>query len=192
MTESKPPIFSIFCIDYRFDAMLAEFYKNTGLEFNYFACSTAGAGLCLGYKEYCQTQCQSCGCQPNNISMKILKRSVVENLNIALTLKDIKNIYIVNHQDCGAIRAFLECSGYPDHGEHNRKEIKINSILLTYAVKYMKKTFNMKYTLGLMDINGTVAFFDIKTKIWKVEYLGEFNDKKGLWYGMSVGETYKV
>ena len=186
-------IFSIFCIDYRFDAMLADFYKNTGSEYNYFACSTAGAGLCLGYKNYCKTLCHSCGCDPTNPSIKILKHSVVENLNIALTLKEIEDIYIINHQDCGAIRAYLKCSEYPDFGEHRRREIRINSELLTYATKYMKDKFkSMEKTLGLMDINGTMAFYSIKDRIWTVKYIGEFNDESGLWYGMKVGDTYAI
>jgi hypothetical protein len=189
----QAPIFSIFCIDYRFDAMLAEFYENVGLEFNYFACSTAGAALCLGYKEYCTKECHSCGCQPNNPSMITLKRSVVENLNIALTLKDITTIYLINHQDCGAIRAFLSCSNYPNFGEHKNKEISINSKLLVYASEYMATKFpSMKYKLGLIDINGTVAFYNPKEKVWTVVYVGKFSDAKGLWYGLQIGDTYKT
>ena len=232
------PVISIFCIDYRFDAMLDVFYKNIGLEYNYYACTTAGSALCLGYKKYCSQQCncaahdssnfsnknkefaknnkkefvknnkkectgeestgeestgEECGCNPNDSSMVTLKRSIVENINIALSLKDSTEIFMINHQDCGAIRAFLSCSGYPDYGENNKKEIEINSKLLIYAVKYMKKKFpTKKYILGLIDINGTVAYFDAKHKIWTVIYIGKFNEPLGLWYGKRVGDTYKL
>lgn len=185
------PIFSIFCIDYRFDAMLANFYDGIGLEYNYFACTNAGASLCLGYNKYCVNSCHNCGCDPNNSSMVTLKRGIIENLNIALTLKDIKDIYLINHQDCGAIRAFLSCSGYPDFGKNNAKEIKINSKLLVYAEEYMKKKQPDKnYILGLIDINGTVAYFDKTTKLWTIIFLGEFHDPKGLWFGLKVNDTY--
>ena len=53
--SQKPPIYSIFCIDYRFDAMVATFYENTGNEFNYFASTAAGGALSLGYEKYCKT-----------------------------------------------------------------------------------------------------------------------------------------
>jgi len=209
----KEPVFSIFCIDYRFDALVAKFYQDIGKEYNYFACTSAGGCLSLGYESYCKevcnsnksfnknecnkcnknecnkcnkiefNECKKCNecnkcnknecnkcdeikykecnicnvkCDPNNSSMKLLKLNLVENLNIALTLKDITKVFLLNHQDCGAIKVYLSCSGYPRKlGENNRKEIKINSILLTYAQKYMSEKFkNIDFALGLVDING--------------------------------------
>ena len=81
---------------------------------------------------------RGCGCDPTNSSMIILKKSIQENLNIALTLKPITDVYLINHQDCGAIRAFLSCSNYPDFGENNPKEIKIKfnaiNVIKTYRL----------------------------------------------------------
>lgn len=185
----ETPVFSISCIDYRFDAMMANFFEGIGLNFNYFSCSTAGASLCLGYKEYCAKKCYECSCEPNNTSIVTLKRSVIENLNIALTLKDITQVYLLNHQDCGAIRAFLGCANYPDFGQNNKKEIKINTFLLNYAKDYMIKKFpDKEYILCLIDINGTVATYFCKK--WTVIYIGKFNNSDGLWYGLKLGEKY--
>jgi hypothetical protein len=196
--NTKSPIFSIFCIDYRFDAMVATFYEGIGKEYDYFACTVAGGAMPLGYEKYCKNECLKCNksnksCNPSNPSMKLLKKNLVENLNIALTLKPITETYLLNHQDCGAIKAFLGCSGYPKTlGKNNSKEIKINSKLLTYANNYMLSKFpNIKFTLGLVDINGTVATYDIKTKTWTVIYIGEFHNKDGLWYGLKINEVYK-
>ena len=50
--------------------------------------------------------------------MELLKKNLVEKLNIALTLKPIDELFLINHQDCGAIKAFFACSEYP-------KELKI-------------------------------------------------------------------
>jgi hypothetical protein len=36
--NNKSPVFSIFCIDYRFNAMVANFYEGIGREYDYFAC----------------------------------------------------------------------------------------------------------------------------------------------------------
>jgi hypothetical protein len=205
--SKTPPIFSIFCIDYRFDAMVANFYENTGKEYDYFACTVAGGSMPLGYESYCKNKCNkkpACkcksnkkdgkSCNPSNPSMKLLKKNLVENVNIALTLYPVTEIFLLNHQDCGAIKGFLACSGYPTVlGADNKREIKINSSLLIYAHKYMKKQFpKMSFTLGFVDINGSVATFNAEKKLWTVIYVGEFNIKEGTWYGLKVGSTYKV
>ena len=197
--NNKIPIFSIFCIDYIFDAMVATFYEGIGKEYNYFACTVAGGALPLGYKPYCKNDCGKCNnksgksCNPSNLSMKLLKKNLVENLNIALTLKPITETYLLNHQDCGAIKAFLPCSDYPQTlGANNAKEIQINTRLLTFANKYMESKFpKIKFTLGLVDINGTVATLNPNTKSWIIVYVGEFNNGEGLWYGMKVNDVYK-
>ena len=193
---TPPPVFSIFCIDYRFDAMIAEFYKSINREYDYFACTVAGGAMPLGYSAYC---CKDCcknnkdKCNPANATMTLLKKNLVENLNIALTLKPITEVYLLNHQDCGAIKAFLSCSGYPSTlGANNKKEIIINSKLLTYASHFMKRKFpNITYILGLVDINGSIATYNIYTKVWTVIYVGKFNITSGLWYGLKVGDIYK-
>jgi hypothetical protein len=41
--NNKSPVFSIFCIDYRFDAMVANFYEGIGREYDYFACVRCNA-----------------------------------------------------------------------------------------------------------------------------------------------------
>jgi carbonic anhydrase len=77
--------------------------------------------------------------------MKLLRDNLVKNIEIALTLQPIQSIYLLNHQDCGAIKAFLGCSGYPETlGSNNEKEIQINSSILTYAQKYIKKKLRVK------------------------------------------------
>ena len=204
------PIFSIFCIDYRFNAMVDTYFTQTGNQYNYFASTVPGAGLPLGYEQYCDKICNSCNkdynvckcnckcnlqyCNPCDPTMKLFKQNLVESLNVAITLKPITQVYILNHQDCGAIKAFLSCSGYPSKlGENNKKEIEINQKLLTFADKYMSKKFpKIKNTLDLIDINGSVASYNICTKVWTVIFVGEFNDPTGLWYGLKAGDTYKL
>lgn len=196
----KSPSFSIFCIDYRFDALVADFYEGIGKDFDYYACTVAGGAMPLGYAKYCIKNCNSCGknkkesCDPSNTSMKLLKKNLVENLNIALTLNPITEVFLLNHQDCGATKEFLACSGYPQTlGENNLKEIKINSKLLSYANEYMLKYFpKMKYVLGFVDINGSVASYNVSKKLWTVIFVGEYKIKEGTWYNMKVGDTLKL
>lgn len=186
------PLFLISCIDFRFQS------GNPYLEAikrEFFDLSTAGAALASGYSTYCLKSCCNKGCDYENSSMALLKNSTNENLTIARTLQPIDEVYFLNHQDCGAIKAFLNCSGYPKVlGEDNRKEINIHAKLLKYARNYMKKKFTSVniFTLGLIDINGSLAAYDTATKLWTVKYIGSGNDKRGLWYGLKVGDIYKL
>ncbi len=187
--------FNVFCIDKRFDFLSGEYFKRIGFEENYYLGTTAGAGLCLGYSDYCAEICNckcdssdhnTSSCDPLNPDMLLLKDSLTKNIDIALTLDSIKEIYIVNHQDCGAIKAFLGCSGYPEEpGTNNQLEIKINTDLLVFACEYLKLKYpEINCRFGLMDLNGSVADFDIKYNSWYLVYRGPGTDPKGLWYGL--------
>ena len=209
------PLFCIGCIDYRFNAFTATYFKNIGNEFNYSFCTVAGGALSLGYQSYCLSNCKpcnpkekktcsscssslepknNCNCDPFNSTMNLFKQNIINNLLVVLTLQPLEDIFLLNHQDCGAIKGFLECSEYPKIlGGNNPKEIKINSILLIYAKKYiLKKIPTKKITLGLIDINGSLATLDIGTKTWIVKFVGEFQMKQGLWYGLKIGDTFTI
>ena len=49
-----------------------------------------------------------------------------------------------------------------------------------------------KIVMGLVDINGSVAIYDIPLKLWYVVYVGEFNLTEGLWYGLKADDVYKL
>lgn len=183
---SKVPIFSIFCIDYRYDKLTADYFQGIGLVNSYFASTAAGAALPLGYRCSCCNLCPKGSCNPINDSMNLLRDSLVKNLEIALSLKPITTVYLLNHQDCKAIKAFLGCSGYPMKlGDNNQKEIDINAVILTYAQKYMLKLFPIvKFCLCVIDINGSVADYDPITKTWIKVYTGTGNNPLGLWYNL--------
>ena len=104
------PIFAIFCIDFRYDKLTADYFNNIGLLDLYFGGTAAGGALPIGYRCSCCKLCPKGSCNPYNADMDLLRDCLVKNLQIALTLKPIKNVYLLNHQDCGAIKAFLGCS----------------------------------------------------------------------------------
>lgn len=184
---STNPIFFIFCIDYRFDQLAVNYLNSIGLAYNYFSGTAGGGPLPLGYDKYCKKKCCSTGCDPSNTTMELLKKSLTTNLDIALTLVPITEVYLMNHQDCGAIKAFLSCSGYPKTiGDNNKMEIKINQDLLVYAKEYMVCKYpNKNYKLLLIDINGSVGNYDPKTRTWTVVFRGKGNNPLGLWYNVS-------
>ena len=117
MEIPQNPLFCVCCIDKRFDALTTDYFESTEYKLNYYLGTTAGSGLPLGYKQYC-TEIYDCNCDlstctpcnPLNPDMELLERSLIRNIEIAQTLDSIPEIYIINHQDCGAIKAFLSCS----------------------------------------------------------------------------------
>lgn len=191
--ELFTPIFTSYCIDYRYDALSSNFLKGIGYANSYYLSTNAGSSLSLGYKKYCKNNCDDDKnyCHKDE-AMDILKKSFITNLKIALTLKPIMVVYLLNHQDCGAIRAFLPGNIYPSVGEDNKKEeIRINASLLTYGQAYIKKKFeHMEVYLGLIDSNGTVGDYDIKTKQWSIIYVGLGQNQNGLWYGFKKDDIY--
>src|SRR5579863_9495092 len=98
--EAITPIFMTYCIDYRYNAISAEFLEEIGYENSYYLSTNAGASLPLGYIEACKNihKCNNCCCCKNINTfnnnccvgleqMSALKKSFVTNLQIALTLK---------------------------------------------------------------------------------------------------------
>lgn len=180
-----PPLFVCSCIDYRYDALVASYLAAIGFARSYYLGTNAGASLALGYEEYCQRLCVKGTCGPRELHA--LKQSFVANLQIALSLKPINTVYLINHQDCAAFRRFLSCSGYPDETRTRRqkdKEIAINAQVLTFAAQFVHRRFpKMTVLLGLLDANGTVADYDVRTKQWRVVYRGPGHDPHALWFG---------
>jgi len=182
---SAPPLFCVACIDYRFDALTNTFFKNVGREMDFFLSTTAGGPLALG----CASSPLS---HPSSDVLQLFQQSLVTNLDVALTLQPIKDIYLMNHQDCGAMKHFLACSGYPKSlGENNRREIQIHSEVLSLAHQFLRPIYpDKQIKLGLIDINGAVAEYSPNSGTWTVVHLGESDSDLGLWYNMAVGDLY--
>ncbi len=59
------PIFSIFCIDFRYDTLTSNFFQEIGLTNSYFAATAAGAALPVGYECSCSNICKKSNCKKN-------------------------------------------------------------------------------------------------------------------------------
>lgn len=182
---SSVPIFFIFCIDYQFVKLAVDYLTSIGLAYHYFSATGAGGALSIGYEKYCKNKCSEKGCIPSNQTMELLKNNLSTNLDIAKTLQPVNEILLMNHQDCGAMKAFLPCSGYPKIlGSDNIKEIKINQDILVYSKEYLLSKYpnqNFKFKLALIDINGCVGIYDTNTKSWTVVFRGKGINPLGLW-----------
>ena len=182
---SSTPIFVIYCIDYRYDSMSSKYFSEIGYDDLYFLATGAGGSLSLGYTNYCKNNCSKNSktpCDPNNKDIAVIKDGIIKNLNIALTLRDINTIYLLNHQECGALNAFLPCA-FTNNNYDKEVEKKINADILTYSFNFILNNYpNMKISLGLIDKNGSIGEYDIQNKKWTVTHIGYGTNKNGLWY----------
>jgi hypothetical protein len=188
---SAPPVFCVACIDFRFDAMTAEFFKATGREYDFFLSTAAGGALALS-----SGAMRTATYQATDV-LELLKASLTTNLDIALTLQPIRDVFLMNHQDCGAMKAFLECSGYPPYlGENNVRELEVQGEVLALAYSEVSERYPYKRIIPtLIDINGSVARYNINENSWTILHVGTrigegSNDPRGLWFGLQQGETY--
>ena len=133
----------------------------------------------FSYKDYCNDicncNCNKKNCDPNNNDMYLFEQNIIKNIEIALSLDSLKEVYLLNHQDCGAIKAYLNCSKYPQNlGENNSLEIEINIKLLTFAKKVIEDKFKdiNNVRIGLIDINGSVCDYNTKYCTWNLIFRG--------------------
>ena len=132
MSESVP-IFSVFCIDFRYDNLTANFFQGIGLLNSYFAATAAGGALPLGYKCSCSEICKKGKCNPSNGDMTLLRENLVKNLEIALTLKPIEKLYI--YDGLKKIK----------YGNTNTFIPRIKKLINEYEISNLKPGFNLQY-----------------------------------------------
>ena len=91
--------FCVFCIDKRYDYLVTTYLNSISGETNRFFGSTAGSALCLGYSQYYCKQCCPKGkdCNSNNKDMKLLKESLIANINISMSLYELNDIYLISN-----------------------------------------------------------------------------------------------
>ena len=172
----------INCIDYRYDYLVSVYYNAIGEQSNYYNATAAGASLPISYQNYCCKYGGGCTCDSKNTNCT-LKKALLTNFEISQSLSNTKIIDLINHQDCGAINAFLPDSGYPKTlGANNAKEIQIQQRILVLArEELLKKYPNITVTMKLIDINGYVG--QLINGVWKVVYKGSGTNPKGIWWG---------
>jgi len=189
MDQMSSEKFVISCIDYRYPDYLTQFLNSyCGLNQQYYLGTVAGASLPISYSAYCRNYGGGCTCK-SWCTNNLLKTGVLTNVDISMQLSTtIDEIFIINHQDCGAFKTFLPASGYPKElGKDNTLEIKIQqqSMFLTQTMlqkryyPYWNRYYDPQISLFLMDINGSVARYE--NEEWKVIFYGPGNDARGWW-----------
>lgn len=184
MSNNRDKFFSIACIDYRYDALVADFYAAINEKPNYYLGTAAGAALPLGINGY-SYKYGGCVTEEGKNTNQILENGLLTNFEISQTLSNIKKIDLMDHQDCGAFKVFLPCSGYPENlGEKKRMEKNIHKKVLLEARSALFQRYPelVSITMRLIDVNGSVGELNPQTGEWSVIYVGRGTNPKGLWF----------
>lgn len=102
--ERKDLSYVLHCIDYRFsDFNQNYFFKKNMKPLSFDSSGIAGSSLCLGLEE------KDFNKMPDQhvLILKRWRQTVFDHFDISIQLHDIKSIYLLDHENCGAYNVFL-------------------------------------------------------------------------------------
>jgi hypothetical protein len=88
--------------------------------------------------------------------------SLVDHVDLALTLHEIEDIYIVEHDDCGAYKSFLKEYDKTGHAKY-AKELADHLRAVAFYKRNEKDEWNKHYltvTCFIIDLRGNVKVLD--------------------------------
>ncbi len=104
-------ILVIGCIDLRLTDNLVHFLHFDNLHNRYDHFTLAGASLlCTSQRDLFKLDLFKEGKEGSYPSLQYARQVLLEHVRIAIALHDIKDVYIVEHEDCGAYVNFLDAS----------------------------------------------------------------------------------
>lgn len=147
----------ISCIDLRLTDDLVRFMDHENLTNRYDHFIMAGASLGA-------TLLNQNG-WPNNINnhkngkydhrqfgFQHWKPTLDAHVKIAIALHEIKDVYIVEHEKCGAYKAFVDATVLKQH-----QEIGCQTISAQALAQYLQTTYQLHVHCFRMDLRGNVA-----------------------------------
>lgn len=159
VTEYRLPkknILVISCIDLRLTDELLKFlhFDNLANRYDHFALAgtsvTAGAtreehkGL---FKEKVLSQYKN---------FAHWKECLHEHIKIAIDLHGIEDVYIVEHEDCGAYKTFLNDGHFPSREE----EVQCHKKFAIALSKEIRSLYGLNVHCFMIDIRGNVRLLD--------------------------------
>ena len=102
----KKNVLVISCIDLRLTDNLLHFLHHDNLTNRYDHIALAGTSLCTCADSHAEDFCESNLKQYKQF--KHWNETLEDHLEIAITLHHIKDVYIIEHEDCGAYKQFLK------------------------------------------------------------------------------------
>ena len=158
-TLPKKNIIVISCIDLRLTDDLLNFlhFDNLANRYDHFA--LAGTSISTGATRDAQKKLFKPEALEQYNSFAHWKQSLYDHIAIAISLHDIKDVYIVEHEDCGAYRAFLKDAAFSSWEE----EVKCHKKFAVALSKEIQVQYKLNIHCFMIDIRGNVKLLDTAT-----------------------------
>ncbi len=161
----KKNVLVISCIDLRLTDNLLNFlhYDNLTNRYDHFALAgTSLTALASSNKEHFKPKVLE-----DFKKFKHWKKSLDEHIEIARTLHDIRDIYIVEHADCGAYKEFLTSEKLEQDEKKCHEEFAMllaNDIHKNEYTAYKEGKKDLYYNISVhcffIDLRGNVSHFE--------------------------------
>lgn len=98
-------------------------------------------------------------------------QTVMDHMEIGLSLHQFRNIIIIDHEDCGAFKKFMPY-------KNKEEELENHKICIQQSYLRLKKKFpDFKLEAYLMDLHGNIKQIDVDTTSGKYDAKTVDNDK---------------
>jgi hypothetical protein len=152
----KKNILVVGCIDLRLTDDLLRFLHFDNLVNRYDHFSLAGTALTLSAASKVLKELFKPDVLKTFNSFAHWKQSLFEHIEIAIALHDIQDIYIVEHEDCGAYKEFLINGVFTSHKE----EVSCHKKFATALSKDIRAKYKLNVHCFIIDLRGNVVLLD--------------------------------
>jgi carbonic anhydrase len=187
--EDLPVVSVLACIDYRYTKFLDRVMRRLGHASNYFDVRCAGASFPLYFQDHQRRP--ECSCLDEHAqTIDVLAKGAIANLRTAANLVSHSMLYIIDHQDCGAFKAFMdrggrECLAYPPQPSASQAskehELSIHrDALMAAKVILSKESMWADIVVGVVDRAGAYGIYDETSDAWYISVPAIAFDAKAL------------
>ncbi|MGA0558408.1 hypothetical protein ACO2Q8_17235 [Larkinella sp. VNQ87] len=161
----------ISCIDLRLTDNLLHFLHFDNLHNRYDHFALAGTSLCTHAANEHRHLFKPPVLRDYN-AFTHWKRSLDEHLAIAINLHDIRDVYIIEHQDCGAYKEFLQAGKFESYDQefeaHSAFALALSKEIHEQEYTRLKpdgqkETYHLNVHCFFIDLRGNVSLIDSTT-----------------------------
>lgn len=156
----KKNILVIGCIDLRLMDDVLNFLNYDNLNNRYDQFTLAGTSISLGATREEHVKLFKPEELDRYNNFEHWKKSLYDHINIAIALHKIEDIYIIEHEDCGAYRVFLRDANFGSWEEEVACHKKFAVALSKDIQNEIESPYDLHVHCFMIDIRGNVILLD--------------------------------
>jgi hypothetical protein len=152
----KKNIIVIGCIDLRLTDDVLNFLDFDNLTNRYDIVTLAGTSVSTGATRAEHTKLFKPEVLQQFDSFKHWKQWLYDHIKLAIALHQIEDVYIIEHEDCGAYKAMLVDSHFPTWED----QVNCHKKFAVALSKDIQSLYNLNVHCFMIDIRGNVRLLD--------------------------------